>query len=271
MQCARSKLSVIATISVLVCILAISATTYTKQHSSGETPKSPSSSSSARIGPSIPTEQIPPPRRQHAQSLHPGVLHHHPRTPAHFPTPTTAANPPPYPSELKHGHFHRHGESRISKNDETSQPTRQAQRHRVALTLRPPASPVPPSSSIPSTLQRSSTAATSSETLPRTLPTNTPPSTSSAAASPLSTPQTPTQLSPSPSPSPSPPRTLTPIHTLHSPPDTPWYTNRTFINDPISTPALVGLTLYSLACLDLLLYLLWVVVWREGIGRLLGG
>ena len=127
----RFKLTIIATISVSVCILRISASAHLKQHPRGEAMQSLLSSSSVVQGPPILAEEIP---LQSSSWTQTPLLRPHTQSPSL----TFVTSPPTYSSENNHGHFRCHKRARISLHDDSNQQgIRKQQDFRVPMTLRP--------------------------------------------------------------------------------------------------------------------------------------
>ncbi len=249
MQPPGSKFCFIGVVSLFVCIVAFSVSAYTRQALRYEEQMPPYSSLSVVPGAPTSTEQIPsevisrrntPLPKRHTLSLlsDAGVLRSLTTSTTHAASPglETAANgPTPYASEKKHGRFHWHKRSPISKQDDNDDVKADNQ-----LNIQPR-----PSHHPPSTLQTSSTATTTT-----THPTNDeppePPSPSTSTNTNIHTPEA-TKRSPS-----------------HTYPDT--YSSYVFggrKDNPVSKPALIIVTLGSVTLLGLLLHLGWMVVWRN--------
>ncbi len=241
MQSSCSKLRFIGVVSLFVCILAFGISAYTKQSSRDEEQVLPYSSVSVLVGAATSTEQTPseaiprpntPLPGQHTPSLfsHGGVLRRITTSSTDSASPsleTVVGAPPPYASESKHGRFHWHKRSQISKHDDNADDSDNDQ-------FNPQPKPV---HNPPSTIQTSSAAATTTSSLTN----NKPP-----------------EL-PSPSPS-------TKIHTsqptTRSTSSTYSYPyDRT--DNPISKPGLIILSLGSIILLGLLLCVGWMIVWRD--------
>lgn len=248
MQSPGSKFCFICVVSLFVCILAFSVSAYTRQASRYEEQVPPYSSLSVLVGAPASTEQIPseaisrrntPLPKRHTLSLFSGggVLRSitTSTTPAASPSlETVAKGPPPNASENKHGRFHWHKRSPISKQNDNENAYDQ-------FNIQPK-----PSQNPPSTLQTSSTATKT------TSPTN---------HKPLEPPFPTTSTSTNTNIHTAEPTKRSPSHTY---PDTSSHVSGGRADDnPISKPALTILTLGSMTLLGLLLYLGWMVVWRN--------
>lgn len=240
MQSPCSKLRLTGLVSLFVCILAFGVSTHTKPASRYEEQVPPYSSLSVLVGAPTSTAQTPseaifqrktPLPRQHTPSLfsHGGVFQRMTKstTPSACPSPERVARAaPPYSSENKHGRFHRHKRSRLSKQDHNDND--------------PLPTPSQPTHKSPTTLQTSSTTTTTPS-----LTDNQPPKPPFPSISTSTTIRT------------SEPNKRSPSH-----PDSysSFYGRR---DKRISRPALVILTLGSMMLLGLLLYLGWMAVWRD--------
>ncbi|ERF70178.1 hypothetical protein EPUS_00366 [Endocarpon pusillum Z07020] len=253
MQSPCSNLRLTGLVSLFVCILAFGINAYTKQASRHEEQVSPYSSLSVLVGaPTSPaqtrseaiSQRNTPLPRQHTPPLfsHGGVFQRMTRSTIQSacPSPEAVARAaPPYSSENKHGRFHRHKRTQIPKPDNNDTDNDDDND--------PPLTPSQPTHKPPSTLQTSSSTTTTTPSLPDNKPFKLPsPRTSTSTSTSTSANMRASQ-----------PSKRSPGHTD---PYSAFYGRR---DKRISRPALIILTLGSMMLLGLLLYLGWMVVWRD--------